>query len=58
MRVAIVKSTSKDLCLKLQDHGFTIGVTNHFAFGWKFEKELTELDRKNLRSSLYNVKYS
>ena len=46
MRVARVKVTSKDLCLKLQDHGFTIGVTNHFAFGWKFEKELTEQDRQ------------
>lgn len=49
MRVARVKVTSKDLCLKLQDHGFTIGVTNHFAFGWKFEKELTELDRKEFK---------
>jgi len=52
MRVAIVKSTSKDLCLKLQDHGFTIGVTNHFAFGWKFEKELTETDRIEFKIEL------
>ena len=46
MRVATVRVTSKELCLELQESGFTIGSANTYAFGWKLEKELSENDLK------------